>query len=206
MPPKLTSSRQGALSTVSTVLICAMARGREIAFEPTSIVESLYRPFSKQWLYYNRRLNERVYQMPRIFPDGAAQNLVIAVSALGNIAGFTALVSNVPVEFCVAAMKGGTQSFPLYIYDEPEDEDQISGSKQSNLFGEVVGSAPAVASRRREAITTEGLAHFQSAYSDATISREDIFYHVYGVLHSPAYRERFADNLGKVGIPDERDQ
>ncbi len=50
---------------------------------------------------------------------------------------------------------------------------------------------------RRDAITDEGLAHFQSAYPGETISKEDVFYYVYGLLHSPDYRERYADNLSK---------
>ena len=43
----------------------------------------------------------------------------------------------------------------------------------------------------------EGLAHFQSAYPDEAISKEDLFYYVYGLLHSEDYRERYADDLGK---------
>ena len=50
---------------------------------------------------------------------------------------------------------------------------------------------------RRDALTDEGLAHFQSAYPGEQISKEDVFYYVYGLLHSPDYRERYADNLSK---------
>ena len=50
---------------------------------------------------------------------------------------------------------------------------------------------------RRDGITDAGLAHFQSAYPGEKITKEDLFYYVYGILHSPDYRERYADNLGK---------
>lgn len=50
---------------------------------------------------------------------------------------------------------------------------------------------------RREAITDAGLAHFQQAYPNEAIGKEDIFYYVYGLLHSPDYRSRYADNLSK---------
>ena len=50
---------------------------------------------------------------------------------------------------------------------------------------------------RVSASPNEGLAHFQSAYPDEAISKEDLFYYVYGLLHSEDYRERYADNLGK---------
>jgi predicted helicase len=78
------------------------------------------------------------------------------------------------------------QGFPLYLYDE------ASGSTQPGLFDE----EPAQRTRR-DAITDEGLAHFQEAYPGENLTKEDLFYYVYGLLHSPDYRERYADNLGK---------
>ncbi len=50
---------------------------------------------------------------------------------------------------------------------------------------------------RRDGITDEGLAHFQSAYPAETLTKEDLFYYIYGLLHSPDYRARYADNLNK---------
>ena len=52
----------------------------------------MYRPFTKQWHFFSRRLNERVYQMPRIFPDGDLPNRVIAVTGKGARSGFSALM------------------------------------------------------------------------------------------------------------------
>lgn len=54
-----------------------LAKGEILDFDSLSVTKSLYRPFSKQWMYYSRKLNERVYQMPRIFPNAEAENLVI---------------------------------------------------------------------------------------------------------------------------------
>jgi predicted helicase len=86
---------------------------------------------------------------------------------------------------------GDVQAFPLYLYDEPED----STLAQPDLFAT---ATPAKAERkRRDAITDAGLAHFQAAYPGETIGKEDLFYYVYGLLHSPDYRERYADNLSK---------
>jgi len=50
---------------------------------------------------------------------------------------------------------------------------------------------------RRDAISDNGLVHFQSAYPDETINKQDLFFYIYGILHSPDYRERYADNLSK---------
>ena len=169
-----------------------LSKGRQFAFEPASLIPSLYRPFTKQWLYFNRRLNEYVFLMPRIFPDAAAENLVIQVNAKYNGVGFIAIISNaLPDLHC----NGDSQCFPLYLYDTAA-EDAPETPKQDALFANdqqaVTGQRP-----RRDAITDAGLAHFQSAYPGEAISKEDVFYYVYGLLHSPDYRERYADNLAK---------
>lgn len=171
-----------------------LAMGRRFAFEAASLVPSLYRPFNKQWLYYNRRFNERVYQMPRIFPDAAAENRVIVLHGPGEVLPFTVLMTSVLPNIHV--LHGG-QCFPLYLYDETESEVTNVAQEQPSLFVETNSTAQTSVGKRRDAITAEGLAHFQSAYPGERINREDVFYYVYGLLHSSDYRERFADNLGK---------
>jgi len=164
-----------------------LARGRSFEFDESSMVKSLYRPFTKQWLYFNRTFNERVLQMPRIFPAAEAENLVIQFNAKFSGNGCPVIISNaLPDLHC----NGDSQCFPLYLYDE-EAQEQASATR--DMFAE-----PATAQRpRRDAITDAGLAHFQEAYPGEAISKEDLFYYVYGLLHSPDYRERYADNLSK---------
>jgi predicted helicase len=83
------------------------------------------------------------------------------------------------------------QAFPLYLYEEPKTET----TDQADLFATFT---PAKRERtRRDALTDEGLSHFQTAYPGETISKEDVFYYVYGLLHSPEYRVSYADNLSK---------
>lgn len=134
--------------------------------------------------------------MPRFFPDPKAKNVVIGVSASASRSGYSVFISDHVTSLHAVDMVG-SQYFPLYLYDDPEPEAKEAIPEQSTLFDEAGPSALTSANRRRDAITAEGLAHFQSAYPSETISREDIFYYVYGLLHSPDYRERFADNLGK---------
>ncbi|WP_420210186.1 DEAD/DEAH box helicase [Burkholderia aenigmatica] len=166
-----------------------LVKNRRFAFEPECLTPSLYRPFSKQWLYFNRRFNEMVLQMPRIFPDATAENRAIMIK--GNLAdaGQFALMVDKVVSL---QPDGGAQCFPLYLYDEPNGEvgdEQL----QAGLFD----PDQAARRKRRDALTDEGLAHFEVAYPGEQISKEDIFYYVYGLLHSPDYRERYADNLSK---------
>ncbi|WP_230281384.1 type ISP restriction/modification enzyme [Croceicoccus sp. Ery15] len=165
-----------------------LAKGKTFAFDAGCLAPSIYRPFTRQWLYFSRTFNEMVYQMPRIFPMGEdADNRVICTSGTGALE-FSALMTERLPSFDNIS-KG--QCFPRYLYDgeiEPTD-----AGAQGGLFA----AAPAAQGGRRDAITDEGLAHFQAAYPGETITKDDLFHYVYGLLHSEDYRARFADNLAK---------
>ena len=146
-------------------------------------VNSLYRPFFKQNVYFDSLLNSYLNQMPRIFPDAQAENLVIAVSGKGSRNGLSVIISDKIID--LNALEAGAQCFPMYLYEkEPAGEGLFASDDKPKL-------------KRRDAITDAGLKHFQKAYQDNTISKEDLFYYIYGLLHSEDYRTRFADNLMK---------
>jgi predicted helicase len=169
-----------------------LVKGRRFTVEESGyIVPSLYRPFAKQWLYFSRRFNERVLQMPRIFPDARVENRVIVIKGNTADAGQIALMVDRIVDL---QPDRGVQCFPLYLYDEPEVEANDM-RPQAGLFD--TPRPVAIERKRRDAILDEGLAHFHAAYPGELISKEDIFYYVYGLLHSTDYRERYADNLAK---------
>ncbi|RQW27269.1 DEAD/DEAH box helicase [Rhodobacteraceae bacterium CH30] len=165
-----------------------LLRGKALSYVPTAPTASLYRPFTRQWLYYGRSLNERVYQMPRIFPDAKVSNRMIVIKQRWNGDGQLALMVDRIMEL---QTDGGTQCFPLYLYDTAEP-----AAADTDLFS-VPAASTLPSYTRRDAITDEGLAHFAVAYPGETIGKEDLFYYVYGLLHSADYRERFADNLSK---------
>lgn len=166
-------------------------KDKKFIFDTAFLTISTYRPFTKQWIYFNRTFNEMVYQMSRIFPNCAEHhNLVIMVK--GNWKGdghFVLITSHIT---CLLP-DGGGQCFPLYLYEETIAKPT---SKQGSLL-DATQSASEPQYTRRDAITDEGLKHFQSAYPGENISKEDIFYYVYGLLHSEDYRTRYADNLSK---------
>jgi predicted helicase len=130
-----------------------------------------------------------VYQMPRIFPDAAAKNLVICVAGVGAKFSFCCLITDTLPNLGMVDI-GVTQCFPLYLYAENAEEQT---KYTPDMFAELVTHKRT----RRDAITDDGLAHFQEAYSGEWITKEDLFYYVYGLLHSPDYRECYADNLSK---------
>ncbi|MBS1063654.1 DEAD/DEAH box helicase [Gluconobacter wancherniae] len=164
-----------------------LRRNKPLDFSKQGMVQAIYRPFTRQWLYFDRRLNERVYQMPRLFPDAKADNLVICMNGIGSRNGTTVLMTRSIID--LNAFDAGAQSFPLFVYAE----DNHSDSTNSDLFNAQKSEGHTC----KDAITNEGLKHFQDAYPGQSISKEDLFYYVYGLLHSPGYRERYADTLRK---------
>ena len=111
---------------------------------------------------------------------------LICVTGIGARAGFSVMmVAMVPDLNLLAA---GAQCFPLHLY-EISDID-------NGLFGQQPSATDAHGYTRRDAITDDALTKFCAAYGNA-VSKHDIFHYIYGLLHVPAYRQRFANNLSK---------
>ena len=147
-----------------------LKRGTIADFLHEKIRTSLYRPFTKSHLYFDRMMNERVYVFPSIYPtpETEEENRVICVAGIGDRKGFGCLTTNMIPSIDLAFEK--IQCFPFYIYDED-------------------------GSNRRENITNWALAQFRRQYQDESISKWDIFHYVYALLHHPGYRERYQANL-----------
>ncbi|MCA1404659.1 DEAD/DEAH box helicase [Ensifer sp. IC3342] len=164
-------------------------RGKKIDYDQASVVAALYRPFTTAWAYFNRRFNNCVYQMPRIFPVAGAPNRAICVNENWQGHGMIALMAR---DLPDIHTNGDVQCFPRYLY---EDDAATSDDAQGDLLASGAGNTDGL--QRRDAITDEGLAHFQAAYPGDTITKDDLFHYVYGLLHSEDYRARYADNLSK---------
>ncbi|MDG5489053.1 DEAD/DEAH box helicase family protein [Sphingomonas sp. BGYR3] len=234
-----------------------LVKGRTFEFDQACVTPSLYRPFTRQWLYFSRTFNDMIYQMPKLFPEREATNQAIMVKARPVEGGQLALMVNAIPEL---QTDGGAQCFPEYLYEADAGIAQHSTAQHSTIISDAdggtrtqsgdlrVGRGPEAALHgadeqrhsqlahggyrgqsvlsdvplrdggrgmsdsqpglfeqpqtqtrivRRDGITDEGLAHFQAAYPGEVISKKDLFYYVYGLLHSEDYRARFADNLTK---------
>ena len=163
-----------------------LGRGKRGAFNPNGGRTSMYRPFSKQNLYFDRQFNNCVYQIPRIFPEVTTPNLAIVVCGVGASKDFSALMLDCTPNFHT---HDTGQCYPRYLYEPVNESGKLDLGKQD---GEVIDGY-----RRRDAITDRILKTFVEAYGKA-VTKEDIFYYVYGVLHSPEYRTRFAADLKKM--------
>ncbi len=161
-------------------------QGRKLSLKDGQFVTCMYRPFTKQWQFYSRRFNDRVHQLPRIFPNGELPNRVIAVSGKGARAGFSALMMDALPN--LHTIDSG-QCFPFWLY---ENQTEKANDAQRDFLEDA-----AKGYRRTDAITDFAIRTFRSAYPSETITREDIFHYIYGLLHSEDYRTRFSANLAK---------
>lgn len=148
-----------------------------------SIVHCLYRPFIKSNLYYDKSLIERPGLSSKLFPTKESVNTAICITGAGSSKPFsilaTTLISNLDtIEKC--------QIFPLYYYEE-------NTSAQTGLFDGDNNDKYI----RRDAISDFILERAIKQYGK-NVTKEDIFYYVYGFLHSPEYRETFANDLKKM--------
>jgi predicted helicase len=160
-----------------------MGRGKVFTFDAGRQKIAMYRPYTKQWVYFSQGLNAYLNQIPKIFPDATVANRVICVTGRGATKEFCALMTaNIPDLEMVS--KG--QCFPLQLFEVPPDEDlfAVDGLRHGSYIV-------------KDGITDAGLKHFKDAYKGEAISKEDLFYYIYGLLHSEDYKKRYADNLSK---------
>ncbi len=128
---------------------------------------ALYRPFNKQWLYWDQTWNDGQYQLPKIFPDKSAHNVVINTSSMAS-RNFSCLIAN---EITDVQTMANTQAYPLYHYDD--------------------------LGRRHYAISGYALNLFRRHYKDNAITEEEIFYYIYAIFHHKGYLEKYKNSLAK---------
>ena len=145
-----------------------LQRGRLAEYTEDKVRTSLYRPFTKSNLFFDRILNNCVYLLPSIFPtpETETENRVIWLKVGKEWSMFTLMANQIPD----LLPQSGSQCFPFYTYDED-------------------------GTNRQENITNWALAEFRSHYSDDTITKWDIFHYNYALLHHPTYRETYEMNL-----------
>ena len=153
---------------------------QEITYIPNDVKQGMYRPFCKQNLYYGKDLIERPGIQTTAFQS---DNLIICVKGIGDKI-FSCFISNTLSDY---QLLFNSQCFPLYWYEENKNT-------QASLFG----NAETKRYIRRDGITDWILKEVRNRFGGPrTITKEHIFYYVYGLLHSKQYRERFADDLKK---------
>lgn len=194
-------------------LISEWEKRKQIAFDPHTIREALYRPFCKKWLYWDPALIERMGRNARLFPKELAGemnqaaaslpripvNTVIDAGGVGN-AEYSVFASAVPVD--LSAINSG-QCLPLYWYEKIQDGGLFG--EPATRPGDLIVTAPdRTRFVRHDAITDETLSVFREAYpqevslqGDLSKAKTAVFAYIYGILNAPEYRKRYAANLTK---------
>ena len=160
-------------------------RNLHIQYNKEKLNVGLYRPFQKQHIYFAPELIESIGLSPKLFPTPEHENLVICISGIGASKDFSVIITN-----CIPCLDlvEKSQCFPLYWYDN-SDADVI------DLFNQ---NAEKKVDRyvRKDGVTDWILNTARKQYG-YKVTKEDIFYYVYGLLHSPDYRTTFAMDLKK---------
>lgn len=168
-------------------LLSDCARNRVIEYKNDAICVGLYRPYFKQFTYTENNVIHRIGQIPKLFPTSRHKNLAICTTGVGDN-DFSALICNTVPDLHFI---GTSQCFPLYWYDD-------STSDIADLFTQGVRDDKADMDRweRRDGVTDWILSTARKQYG-SKVTKEDIFYYVYGILHSPDYRAAFSADLKK---------
>ena len=161
-----------------------LVKNKEVQFKD-EITQGFLRPYIKQNIYYNKDLVERPGLFKDLKPNADIENKIICVSGNGANKLNCIYIVNGIIDY--NAIDAGAKCFPLYYYEENKDVQQGLFDTESNE--EYI---------RRDGVSDYILEKAKQQYNATNITKEDIFYYVYGFLHSPEYREMFANDLKKM--------
>lgn len=181
----------------SSSLTNHLTRGIEITLCDSKIVRSLYRPFCSQHAYFDQYLNHRVSQLPSMFPTPEHDNIGFIVDQSSGKLPFSVLATKHIFDLNFYSYPG--QFFPRWTWEPIEVSDGEldlalgwdPSASEKGKEGEVLSGY-----RRVDNVTDEILAEYRQALGGVT--KDDIFYFVYGQLHDPAYRQKYAADLKKM--------
>ena len=178
---KKLTSKDGTKISWSDHLYSQVSRGEKAQFQDGEIVTALYRPFTKTNLYLSKKFNDRQGKMKSFFPTSKTDNLVIGTTGVGPRTGTYSVIM---YEFISdrQSMDNG-QFLPLKLFSYGESGQLFKFSKELPDTNFDSG------------INTVALEYFKHAYGGEEITDEDLFFYIYGLLHSEDYRNRFKNNL-----------
>ena len=153
---------------------------KEVEFKDSYIRKASYRPFVATNCYADYIFAQRKGKIDEIFPDSECKNRVICLPNKGSKTPFSVLMTNTmpDMHFIEAA-----QCFPRWRYPKLPNSQQITTENELKPIDNISNTA---------------LGDFSYHYSDNTITKNDIFNYVYGILHAPSYKEQFTNDLSKM--------
>ncbi|WP_263310022.1 DEAD/DEAH box helicase [Brachybacterium atlanticum] len=176
----------------SRTLEKAIRRGDAIELDPGRFRHAQFRPFNRQHVYFDDVLNDQRYQLHRLFPTAATHNNGIYITAVGASKPFSALHIDAIPDLNMWGSEGG-QFLPRFRYEASGTEDGMLNLHATQDARDMVDGY-----RRIDNISDEALLLFRQRYPYEQISKDDIFYYTYGILHAEDYRHRYAGDLRKL--------
>lgn len=175
----------------------SLARNEQISYRDEAVIRGLYRPFMSQAAYFTRDLNQRLYQLPSMFPTPNHDNTGFVLTGAASHYEFGVVATDLLPN--LHTLDTG-QYFPRWAWEpvgSPVEELDLQGTSATTKglrgeAGEVFDG-----SRRVDNITDEILSIYQQALG-VDITKDDVFYFVYGQLHDPGYREAYEADLKKM--------
>lgn len=147
-------------------------------------VETMYRPYFKQFVNAHKRLNASPSKLAENFLREIPNQMAICVSGGST---FGVLMVNVSPDLaCLGS--GGTNALLRYLPNEfgvEENPSLFASDENTDTYS--------------ESVTDEMLSRFRKELGKQ-ISKDEIFFYIYGILHSTEYQNTYSSNLSK-GLP-----
>ena len=203
----------------SSSLESTYRRGIVIGYEGSRIHPSTYRPFCRTSVYLDNILNHRTYQLAHLYPTSGHKNISFIVKQPASPRPFGCIISDLIPDLNYLGASTGVQVYSLYTWEplsptsgsEPDLFADLATASESQAdeaatassldFSRPIGDQiPVILDgyRRVDNVTDATLASYREHYGDPGITKEDIFFYVYALLHHPEYRERYEDDLKKM--------
>ncbi len=168
----------------------------------------LFKAFTKKWSYTGKNFNHRVYQTNSIFPNeingninenNTLSNVAITIGSPSPRKEFSCFICK---EVPNLHLLQNAKNFPLHKYNlngkknqKSQTNPEMSESNSAVLFQLNTLENSEEESLKEYAISEFAMKTWRDAYPSQEISEEDLFYYVYGILHSYDYREQFCNDL-----------
>ena len=157
-----------------------MANSQLYELRDDMIRASLYRPFFKQAVAFDRTLNERTYRLPDLYPTPESENIGVSIVGTGSKSPFgVTATSLIPCLHLIGS--DVTIVYTRWRYEDAPAAPTLPGMPPAGRVSNV---------------NPQAVARFRAALGD-DLTDDDIFYYVYGILHSPDFRSTFESSLKK---------
>ena len=183
----------------------SLEKNRVITYDAGATYCGLYRPFCKQWLNTSDGIIYLPAVLRRYFPTPGHDNIGFYLVGQGSDVPFSTVMTDAVPNLHVTGAGSGGQFFPRWTW-EPVGGRHVANSGMLDLSGgdDAEGSGAAFGQegevlggyRRVDNITDATLRSYQAAYGPE-VTKDDVFYYVYALLHSPEYRTRYGADLKK---------